>query len=111
MQFLLIDHRQDMNSLGFEDESTPLHAAVSGSYLGAASVTRVLLEFGADVMAQDQYGCTPLHHAAGSWSSRAMEVVRVLLGGGADAMAQDKHARTPLHHVARSLSSQAMEIM
>jgi hypothetical protein len=102
IEFLVTEHRQDVNSLGFEDGSTPLHAAVQGRYSGAASVTRVLLKFGADAMAENHYGYTPLHFAAGSSSSQAMEVVRALIEAGADPSAQDEHGRNPLHSAAGS---------
>jgi hypothetical protein len=110
-EFLVTEHRQEVNSLGFRDVSTPLHTAVEGRYSGAASVIRVLLKLGADAMAWDKYGVIPLHKAAGSSSSQASEVVRALIEAGADATAQDKDGCNPLHKVAGSQSSQALEVI
>jgi uncharacterized membrane protein len=56
IEFLVTEHRQEVNTLGFLDRSTPLHVAVQGRYSGAASATRVLLKFGADAMAGTSMG-------------------------------------------------------
>jgi ankyrin repeat protein len=106
IEFLVTEHGQEVNSLGFEDGSTPLHVAVQGRYSGAASVTRVLMKFGADAMAWNKDQRTPLHMVVGS-PSQAMEVVQALIAGGADVTAQDKDGCNPLHSAAWPWSSQA----
>jgi len=88
VEFLVIEHSQDVNVPGFNLKSTALHEASS------MEVAQLLLEHGADVRVGDEYTETPLHRA--SEMGRA-EVVQLLLGHGADVMAQDVHGRTPLH--------------
>jgi ankyrin repeat protein len=112
VEFLITERQQDVKSLGFEDRSTPLHAAASSSYRRGAEVARVLLKYGADMKAQDKDGRTPLHAAASrSSSSQGLEVVQALLEKGADAKARDQDGRTPLHVAAGSWSSQRLEVV
>jgi ankyrin repeat protein len=59
-------------------------------------VTKVLLEYGADVGARDTQGGTPLHDAAESGDPDS-EVVQLLLEHGADVNAQDGDGWTALH--------------
>ena len=97
VKFLVFERLQDVHSRAFDDESTPLHWASSGGHVETA---RLLLDYGADVMAQDNNGSTPLHQASLSGS---VELVRLLIEYGADAVAQDKkHGPTPLHLASRS---------
>jgi len=91
VKFLAIELSQDVNAVGFQDDTTPLHLASS---VGHVDVTRALLEHGSDVTAQCETGATPLHEA----SSRGhAEVCRVLLEYSANVAAQDEHGSTPLH--------------
>ncbi|KAH9014388.1 ankyrin repeat-containing domain protein [Lactarius pseudohatsudake] len=55
---------------------------------------RLLINHGADVMAQDENHSTPLHLAAFSGSTA---IVRLLIEHGANITAQDRVHRTPLH--------------
>jgi ankyrin repeat protein len=93
VEFLVIEHAQDVHSRGFtdEDNATPLHLA---SKSGHVKVSRFLLEHDADVTAQDKYGMTPLHWASGDGR---LEVARMLIECGADVTAHDDRHRTPLH--------------
>jgi ankyrin repeat protein len=111
IEFLVTEHRQEVNYMGFMDQSTPLHAAVQGPYSGAVSVTRVLLKLGVDPMAWNKDGRNPLHLAVRSSSSQAMEVIQALIEGGADVTVQDKGGLNPLHLAARSSSFQAIEVI
>jgi len=90
LKVLVVEHKHDVDSRGF-DNSTPLHMA---ALRGHEEVTRVLLDGGADVTAQDEDGRTPLHAASGEGH---LEVVRALLDHDAPTMAQDKDGSTPLH--------------
>ena len=90
IKFLVIEHSQDVNALGF-DGSTPLHLASSE---GHGKVVRVLLENGADARAQDEDGLTTLHRAS---EGGHVEVVRILLEHSVDATVRDRHGSTPLH--------------
>ena len=69
----------------------PLHVAASN---GKIEDVRELLVRGADINAQDKYGCTPLFGAA---ADDQVEIVLELLARGADINAQDRHGWTPLH--------------
>ena len=67
--------------------NTLLHLAVSGK------MVRLLLDLGADLYAENNFGQNPLFLAI--WESRA-EVIPALLEGGIDANAPDSDGYTPL---------------
>jgi len=91
LRFLVTEYPEDVNARSQDDNSTPLHRA-SGN--GRAEVVRILLEHGADPIAQNKRGWAPLHRA----SDRGhVEVVRLLIGFGAGASARDDQGWTPLH--------------
>ena len=91
VEFLVIECSQDVRLRGFYDNVTPLHLA---SERGHLKTSRMLIEHGAGVMAQNKDRKTPLHLA-----SRAgqVEVAGVLIEHGADVTAQNKDGKTPLH--------------
>jgi ankyrin repeat protein len=91
VEFLAVEHSQDVDSRRFEDEWTPLHAA---SAFGHVEVARALIDHGADVTARAIDGHTPLHEASGKGH---IDVVRFLVEHGADVTARNKHGNTPLH--------------
>ena len=66
-----------------------------------ADVVRLLINYGAEVTAQDENYLTPLHLVSSSGSA---EIVRLLIERGADVTAKDRRHRTPLH-LASSLVS------
>jgi len=68
-----------------EYNGTPLHFAKN------TEQTRVLIEAGADVNAEDNNGYTPLHFA------ETAEQVRVLIEAGADVNYNSIFGNTPLH--------------
>ena len=74
---------------------TPLHAAAVMN--SNPSVTRALIEAGADVDARKEGGVTPLHAAAAYNSS--LSVIRALIEAGADPAARDDDGRTPFDYV------------
>jgi ankyrin repeat protein len=79
---LIVEHSQDINARGFNDEETPLHVA---SRCGHADVAQLLLEHGADGNARDDSKRTPLLRAS---EYGHVEVARVLLKHGVDAEAR-----------------------
>ena len=89
--FLIVEHSQDVNARGFDDEETPLHVA---SRYGHSDIARLLLEHGADAEAQDGHKRVPLHLAS---ASGHVDAALVLLDHGTDANAQDDYNTTPLH--------------
>jgi len=68
--------------------NTPLHAVNRPEFI------QLLIEYGADVNAQNDRGQTPLHRA---FSEGDVEVVRCLIDTGADLNARDDFYNTPFH--------------
>jgi ankyrin repeat protein len=78
---------------------TPLHLFAKGGNSirsDEVGVTRLLVEHGADINAQDKDKTTPLHLALYCGN---LEIVRVLLGCGANSNAKNALGLTPLHMV------------
>jgi ankyrin repeat protein len=95
VKFLIFEHSQDVNARGFDDNETPLHAAVHG---GHADIALLLLEHGADAKAQDDRKRTPLHVAS---QDGHVKVARVLLEHGADTEARDREEYNPLDRASK----------
>jgi len=96
VKFLAIEHSRDLNSRGFDDESTALHVA---STYGHLEIAHVLVEHGVDTTACTNWRRTPLHVAS---EYGHVEVVRFLLEHGADVTARDNDKATPLHRASVS---------
>ncbi|KAK7094366.1 hypothetical protein V1264_005941 [Littorina saxatilis] len=91
---LLLKHNAVIDAMN-KWKQTALHCACEGkSPTASADITRLLLDAGADVNAQDMLGRTPLHYAACSGNT---ETLRRLIHHGADLNATDDEGRTPLH--------------
>jgi hypothetical protein len=76
---------------------SPLHSA---AYCEDLEMVQVLLDYGADVNAKDDFGFTPLDFASlGRFSDP--RVVRSLLDHGADPNVQAQHGITPLYRAAK----------
>ena len=90
VKFLVIDHSQDVDSRGFDDESTALHLASKKGYV---EVARFLLDNGANANARDKGKSTPLHEA--SIGGHA-EVVRALVERGVDVTAENDDENNPV---------------
>ena len=73
---------------------TPLHSA---AYYGDLEVVQKLIEYGADISAEDLEGCTPLYFASEGVYPKDRTVLRLLLEHGADVNARTKDGETPLH--------------
>ena len=91
VEFLIIEHSQDVCSRNSTNNATPLHLASRNGHVKAACK---LIEHGADVSAQNNGGATPLHLAL---EKRQIEVARMLIERGADLTAQNNDGKTPLH--------------
>jgi len=78
---------------------TPLHSA---AYYGDLEVVQKLIEYGADIDAQDDHGWTLLHFPSKSGGSRLKDpgVVQLLLDRGVDVNAWAMNGSTPLHMAA-----------
>ena len=84
---------------------SPLHSA---SYVGDLEMIRILLEYGADINAQNDAGATPLHWAT-TWSRT--EVVCVLLEQGADPNISRYDGTTPLHNAVEARSPTKVRLL
>jgi ankyrin repeat protein len=90
-----VDAGGDVNIRGRGQlERTPLHVAIEARH---SEVTRVLIDLGADVNAQDYRRDRPLHYASGLGLA---DIVELLLARGADAQAVDVFGDTAVHDVA-----------
>src|SRR5258708_6261085 len=128
VEWLIVELSQDVRSRRSTDNASPLHLASENGHVKAACK---LIEYGADVMAQDNGGRTALHfvsqrgnvdlarmliehgadltaHEHGGQTalhlvsqSGNVEVARMLIECGADVMAQDNGGQTPLHFVSQ----------
>jgi len=83
VNFLIIEHSQDLDTRCFDHESTALHLA---SRSGHVEAIRVILDNGADADVQNKSDSTPLHMAS---TGGHVEAVRLLLEHGANATLQD----------------------
>ena len=93
VEFLVIEHSQDVHSQFFTNMVTSLHLA---SKWGHLEVARSLREYGVDVTAQDESGWNPLHLAL---SGGHVELVHMFTEHGTRQITQGKNKWTPLHWV------------
>jgi hypothetical protein len=96
VELLINEHSQNVNSQDFTDSATPLHVASSDGHTKFACR---LLEYDADVKAQNKDKETPLHVAS---KRGQLEVARILVECGAHVSAQDKDGQTPLRLASRA---------
>jgi len=87
--------------------NTALHTAAIKDGKQAPFST-MLLNYGADVHAEDQHFATPLHIAASTGHS---EVTRRLLGHGADVHKADRWGVTPLHRASANGQTDVVQIL
>jgi Ankyrin repeats (3 copies)/Ankyrin repeats (many copies) len=90
---ILIEYNPTYINARDGDGLTPLLCASEGRSFKDDSAVRLLLEHGADINAQNQFGWTSLHWAS---INGALEVVRLLLEHGADVQVKNNSGRTAL---------------
>ncbi len=91
---LLVEYGANVNKVDSEyDGRTVLFSAVTSS----ASITKMLLERGAELHVVDAHGNTPLHVAAGEGK---VDVVELLLDQGVEVNQRNSAGATALHWVA-----------
>jgi ankyrin repeat protein len=101
---LLRHNGADTRVRGF-NERTPLHSA---TYYEDLKVVQKLIDYEADIHAEDEKGWTPLYLASYGHHFKDGSVLRLLLEHGADVNAQIKDGWTPLH---RASSNGVLEVV
>ena len=81
------------------DKETPMHVAARSQWPGSKNVIHILVDYGADIEAQNEHGATVLSIASGEGSH---EVVGYLIREGAQLNAQTSDGDTPLHRAIRN---------
>jgi ankyrin repeat protein len=84
---------------------TPLHSA---AYYGNLEVVQKLIEYDADISAEDANGWTPLNNASEGVNLKDHSVLRLLLEHGANVNTRAKDGETPL---SRASSYGALEVI
>ncbi|GAB6018955.1 Ankyrin repeat and death domain-containing protein 1A [Chamberlinius hualienensis] len=102
---LLLNHKADINKIVTKKAWTPLHYA---SHLGHTGVTQLLLEYGAQVEAQDQNGNSPLHLAV---ACNHEDSVKLLISKHAPINSTNNRKQTPLHIASDKGHSNLVEIL
>lgn len=88
-------HRWTVSDLSYYDENDMLCSGYTDDDITKLSL---LLKYGADPNATDNYGVTALHIVSGDIGKRKMEVLKLLVENGANIEATDDHGQTPLFH-------------
>ena len=97
---LLLKYGAEMNKWN-KDHRTPLHLAIRRNRIKLAEI---LLEHGADAIAEDNRGQTPLHALSDKdiySGDDVQSVVLLLLTHGTELNSRDKKNQTPLHRAIR----------
>lgn len=89
-----VEHGMDVNAEGSAEGRTPLHVAAR---FNIADVVDVLIEAGANIDRENDFGNTPLHTAL---DKSSFATALVLLKHGASVSRQNELGDSPLHYAA-----------
>ena len=103
--FLIVEHAQDVNARGFDDDRTPLHVALSRKHV---HVAQLLLEHGADTKAEDVEKRNPLHLAS---QNGLVEIARFILERGIDKEARDTKDWSPLERASAEGHADVVQLL
>ena len=92
----LLNMRSDPNALHEISGDTPLHISTSRCY---PTVTKLLLDYGAEVDVQNKLKKTPLHYAV---SNKCYSSLLLLVGHGADTEIEDRNRKSPLDYAKKT---------
>jgi len=101
----LLADRPDMEERGTSDQTTPLHVAARQ---GHEQCVLMLLENGADLVANSRFRRTALHAAS---AEGHVGTVRILLQHGADVSATSGFVSTALHEAASSGQVEVLKLL
>ena len=83
-------------------------ALIEATKLGDVDSVKSLIEKGADVNTENDWGCTPLHYAA---DSGYVDIAKLLIEHGADVNAKDSDGWTPLHYALKNGHTDVAELL
>jgi ankyrin repeat protein len=84
-----LEKEKDIDIIDFDGRTALGHAAAEGQI----DIVRFLIDHGANINSQDNFGYTPLHFTC---QNQHVEITRLLLGKGALIEIVDKFGNTPL---------------
>jgi ankyrin repeat protein len=94
---LLLEKGADVNAVGGDFDSTPLHLAIMQDHNDKCpdtEIIKLLLEYGADANAKDKLGLRPLQIVC---AQQCLEIIKLLLEYGADVNMCTQDGSTLLH--------------
>lgn len=104
---ILLEGGADANMPNSGNGMTPLMYAANATE-EALQLCELLIQYGADIDAQDDNGMTPLMYSA---RSRQIGVMKLLIEQGADVTITDEKGKTALDHVRSKKTRKEMEKM
>ena len=104
---LLHRNGADLHLRGYEMK-TLLHSA---AYYGNLEVVQKLIEYGADIGAEDEAGRTPLYDGSEGTFPKDCSVLRLLLEHGADVNARTNAGDMPLHYASNHAALEIVRVL
>jgi ankyrin repeat protein len=92
--------------------NTPLHSAVNCVYnFGYIETVQKLIEYDADINAENMHGSTPLHWASRGQRFKDGSILRLLLKHGGDVNARDQKGLTSLHEASENGALEVVRLL
>ncbi|MEM7362197.1 MAG: ankyrin repeat domain-containing protein [Bacteroidota bacterium] len=103
VRYILAHYIVDINAKKYS--CTPLHLAAC---FNSKEVAEILVQYGANIEAKDEYEKTPLHWSA---ENNSKEVAKILIQHNANIDAKDDLGETPLHNAAEDNSTEVARLL